>query len=366
MRRHGWVLAVVAVAAGSVRGSETADSHTAGEFVPAKLIEQEQSTFPVTERRAGREGSVRVSFCIAADGAVKDPIIVGSSGAEAFEREALRTIRTRKYAPATFDGRPVEQCLNGALLMFQIDPVQRAARTKFINKWKRVSAAIASARHGDALTGLSHLEPLNNYETAYLTLLWAEYARATGDRLHEIRRLAAFLWFDDYVEAQALLNARRRLFYLMVQEGQYASALWQYDALESEHADALTEDERRAGGRLRDAVRGGAILATPLRLRDTVAGETGRAFWSVDVLRSAFGFADVEGALDRFELRCQAKWYSSPVLTDRTWHVPGEWGACRLFVFGAPDAAVELREYPDGDAQPSSPVVDARAAATAD
>ena len=170
MRRQRWVLVVVAVAAICVRGSETEDSPTVGEFVPAKLIEQENSTFPVTERRAGREASVRVSFCIASDGAVKDPIVVGSSGVEALEREALRAIRTRRYAPATFDGRPVEQCLNGALFIFRLDPVQRSARTKFINKWKRVSAAIASGRHDDALRGLSHLEPLNNYETAHLTL----------------------------------------------------------------------------------------------------------------------------------------------------------------------------------------------------
>lgn len=364
MRRLVGALAIAALYADGAHGAGVDVESADGVLIPAKLLEKEISNFPPTERRAGREGWVRMSFCVGTDGAVRNPIVVASSGVGAFEREALRTLGTRRYAPATLDGGPVEQCLNGVLLMYRFDSTAKGARTKFVNRWKRVSAAIAAGRLDDASRGISSLEPLNIYESAFLALLWADFARAQGDRPQEIRRLGAVLWFADYIEAQTLASVRRRLFYLQVQEGQYGFALSLFEALEMEK-DVLTEDERRTGERLRNAVRGDAILATPLRLRDTVAGEEGASFSAVRVLRSAFGFADVEGEVNRFELRCQAKWYSSPVLTDRTWHVPRKWGECTLFVFGAPEGAVQLREYPDSDAQSSSPAPDAPAASTA-
>jgi TonB family protein len=368
MRRHEGKFALAAVVAlGAMLGGVSA----ASVYVPARAIEREPPSFPLGARIEAREGWVRTSFCVDSTGAVRDPVVIASSGGAPFEREAVRAVRKWTYAPATLDGRAVEQCFTGALVVFQLTPVEPGARTTFVSQWKRIRKDIAAGRAEAAAKSLSRLEPWNNYEYTHATMLRAELARAQGDAALEARLLQSVVWFRQYLDPEAEVSVHRRLFFLMLDQGQFASALSTYESLATVHADSLTEWEQRAGEGLRAAVRSDKVLATPLRLRDRADGESGVATSSTRLIRRAFGFADATGQFDRFELRCNAKWYTAEVRTDQTWTVPESWGDCTLFVFGEYDGSVRLLERPDRGAQPpasppSSEAPAASAAATAD
>jgi protein TonB len=55
------------------------------------------------------EGWVEVEFTIAADGTVKDAVVVGAQPDRVFERDALRAIARWKFKPLTVGGIPVER-----------------------------------------------------------------------------------------------------------------------------------------------------------------------------------------------------------------------------------------------------------------
>jgi TonB family protein len=75
------------------------------------LLEQTQAA------QQGRDGAVRVKFCIDPQGVPRDVNVV-----ESFEPEtdaiAIRTVEQWRYAPATRDGEPYTFCTD---VLFQID-----------------------------------------------------------------------------------------------------------------------------------------------------------------------------------------------------------------------------------------------------
>jgi hypothetical protein len=72
----------------------------------------------------------------------------------------------------------------------------------------------------------------------------------------------------------------------------------------------------------------------------------GPANWEHTLLRREFGFARIEGQVDRFELRCDWRRVVGEVNTSDAWRVPDSWGNCDVFVFGDPGARVRLVEFP--------------------
>ncbi len=65
-----------------------------------------RASYPERERARGRESSVVVILTIGADGRV-DEVEILESGGGAFDRAALRALRSARFAPAVVAGRPV-------------------------------------------------------------------------------------------------------------------------------------------------------------------------------------------------------------------------------------------------------------------
>lgn len=80
-----------------------------------------QAVGPAWPARAGWiEGQVVVSFTISATGAVKEPVVVSSSGSM-FHRAAIRAILKYRYKPRVVDGQPVEVTGVTKTVVFKLD-----------------------------------------------------------------------------------------------------------------------------------------------------------------------------------------------------------------------------------------------------
>ena len=74
-------------------------------------------SYPMSYARAGKNGSVKLSFTIDTQGFVKDPEIIDVKGGDQFADAALDALKKWRYAPKFEDGKPV----NADELYVQID-----------------------------------------------------------------------------------------------------------------------------------------------------------------------------------------------------------------------------------------------------
>ena len=92
----------VNMAGGSGIGVASADSDVAP---LVRVLPQ----YPARAQERGIEGFVIVEFTIAADGNVKDAMVIVSEPSKIFDRAALRAIRKWKYKPKVEDGQAMER-----------------------------------------------------------------------------------------------------------------------------------------------------------------------------------------------------------------------------------------------------------------
>jgi TonB family protein len=65
-------------------------------------------SYPPPVMRKHVDGTARISYRIAADGAVKNPVVTESSGSPDLDQASLDCVSAFRYWPATHDGKPVE------------------------------------------------------------------------------------------------------------------------------------------------------------------------------------------------------------------------------------------------------------------
>ncbi len=70
--------------------------------------------------------------------------------------------------------------------------------------------------------------------------------------------------------------------------------------------------------------------------------------WGHRLLRRMPGIQEIEGELDRVELRCKWKRVTAKPGEGKAWRIPEAWGTCDVFVFGEPGASFKLVEHPHG------------------
>ncbi|MBM4383772.1 MAG: energy transducer TonB [Deltaproteobacteria bacterium] len=333
-----------------------ADLPQFGTFVSAKPVERRNPSYPATAISRWKEGWVVVSYCIDATGAVRDPVIDRSSGAKEFERAALNSIPKWKYEPATLDGAPVEQCATQVRLSFNMEgPL--GARQEFAKPWRAAQKLIDANDLAGAEAKLSELVPENNYESARMHFARARIAEKRNDRRAQYEETQSARRFEYGVEKRLKADATRSAFALATNLQLWADALSLYEELKTEYPKELSEPLRNVGEEIAGKVKGDKAIATAGELTCRCDKEAQPALWEARLLRREFGFVDVVGKIERFELRCQGRRFTAKFETAKNWRVPDEWGACRLYVFGDEGAKFRLIEMPDAataQAQPAT------------
>ena len=166
----------------------------ASKYTPASLLERRSPVYPAGALSSGKEGWVMMSFVISPTGDVTEPMIEDSSGIEAFERAALRSVEGWKYTPATENGEPVEQAMVKTRIQFQLEDKARGASPAFTSKYRKIAALISERDFAAAEPLIAELEfgeRTNLYEDAWFW--WTKYvylAESGSTDTEEMRRRA--------------------------------------------------------------------------------------------------------------------------------------------------------------------------------
>lgn len=328
---------------------------TTSTLTTAKALKRKNPRYPTTALYGWKEGWVHVSFCIGADGAVADPVIEESSGIKEFERELLRVMPSWRYSPALRDGVPVEQCEVSVRMTFSIAGRELGARPAFVREWKALYLKIEAGDLDGASAALDVLRPENNYENARIAMARSRIAEERGDREAQLDAVHDALRFPQHIEKKLASKMRRLRFGLELTTHEYAAALASFKELEERDAKVLNDAERKAGDQLRTLIASEGAIATPGKLERRCHKDNGSPLWTVGMLRREFSFSEAAGSLERFELRCKEKRFSSPFSIESAWKIPESWGDCTLFVFGDEGATLKLVEYAGAPASAPSP-----------
>lgn len=76
-------------------------------FVPPRPVSEVLPTYPLSARRSGFEGLVKVSVLVDESGAVTGVEVLSSSGHASLDQAVLDALRHAHFAPAQQDGKPV-------------------------------------------------------------------------------------------------------------------------------------------------------------------------------------------------------------------------------------------------------------------
>lgn len=80
---------------------------------PVASVQTAAPVYPLTARRYGIEGAVRVQFCVRADGAAVDVHVKESSGSAELDGAAVDAVKRSRFRPAqTASGKRVESCIS--------------------------------------------------------------------------------------------------------------------------------------------------------------------------------------------------------------------------------------------------------------
>jgi hypothetical protein len=122
--------------------------------------------------------------------------------------------------------------------------------------------------------------------------------------------------------------------------GQYEDALAWFAILKSRVT--ITADD--TAQKLIDKIAARLADPTPLRVAGKIPENEHHTAWQTYLLRRAFAFGNIEGKVDRFQLRCDQQMIASAVNETSQWTVPDNWSDCALDVYGAPGATFQLLE----------------------
>jgi TonB family protein len=299
----------------------------------ARLLKPRPPAYPPEARSSGQEGWVILSYTVGTDGSVIDPIVEDSSGVASFEKAALQSARRYRYTPATWNGKPVEQCAAKIKFSFHLDHRNpRVARSSFKKSYLAAVALIEEKRVAEAEIAVDEMMAKGawtNYESSKLWLLRAVIQSSKDDQVGQLRSLrrAAFS-HGKYIEPENYPLVLRSIFGLEVGQRQYLAALGTYAMLKNIKPEVVDP----------------ALEKVVLQIRGAIN-------WQHELLRRKFAFNDIKGDVGRFELRCDWKRVVDDVSTEKTWEVPMDWGWCQMFVFGEVGAKVTLVEYPLAETQ---------------
>lgn len=313
-------------------------------------IQQVVPEYPEEARRRGQEGFVTLNFVVEPDGSAADPIVEDSSGIKELEKAAIASILRTRYKPATWNGKPIQQCATRQIYHFIISGRELGARLEFVSNYKQVVKLNEQQRSAEADAKLDEMVKKgawNNYESARLWLMRASFQERRGDELGALRSYRrATLGRGMHLEPKIYRSVLTEVFRLEVKMLEFADALETYSVMTLLKPPMTNEAVARVVGEIRDAISGSKILAFPGTVEFRTGCEEGASNWQHTLVRRKFAFSDTQGRIDEFQLRCDLKRVRDKVSIEKTWEVPRSWGHCEVFVFGDRGAKVTLLEYP--------------------
>lgn len=293
-------------------------------------------------------GWVRVSFVVLPDGTVDDLLVLDASGTAALEAAVTSAVAAWKFDPATENGVAVARRVDERLVVLKTSPDSPRVQQRRKAEFRRIGRLIDKGRLDEAQVAIERLRDqrdLSYPAWGEIHLMLARVATARGDRPREVADLLEAI---RYLPAWQGIAALRSLFAAQVELRLYRSAQRTHAVLQA-YGGTTPEIDATAAG-IRRLVAGDQAFVVP---GEIPAGTSGAVAWSYEILGQQVGLAQVDGVLERIEIRCAERGFIDAAEVDKEWTVPTSWGDCAILVFGRPGTRFVLVESPA--AAPATP-----------
>ena len=314
--------------------------------VQASPLKQTDPAFPGEQIRRGQEGWVRLNFLIDDAGKVIEPIVVDSTGGRAFEESALQAT-----AEWFFEAPDSALFNNTADIRFEAFDGKDRATSAFGRRYQRIMTNLHYEQPEKAREEINSAVTLGGWNLYESSMLWLMIGRVEGAEGNAAAKLEAYrraLGFSNraMIDGENRCDLLAKTFGLEVEHAQYASAQRTFQLLAKEPAGAaeiaaITEQAAEVDGLLNGD--------TPISAKATIYNpcdcDAGKPLWSYIPSRRTFSFSDLNGNVERFEVRCENERISDSIVTDKSWSLPADSGSCRVFVFGDDGASFNFVEH---------------------
>lgn len=309
---------------------------------PPKPIERVNPSYPINAARENREGWARLSYIIEKDGSVSNVLVTETSGSKDFAKAAEYAISKWQFKPAFENGEPIQQCVNSVQMSFKMRKGgAKGVTRRFNTKYKATVKALDAKDYKKVeslLTEMRSIRKLHLSENNYLHLLSANYQAVLGNnkqQLHHLNRVSMEL-----LPEEAQLSILDKRFVLYITEHQYFQAYKTYKLLQKLNAakprmdhydgiidkiDALIESEQN------------------IVVNGNMEEEN---YWHYPLVRNSFSLVNIEGKLNKLDVRCANKRHIYTVEENNIWEIPKSWKSCNIYVYGDNNSKFNVVEYP--------------------
>ena len=267
-----------------------------------------------------------------------------------FEKEAIKTVSTWTYQPATWNGNPVAQANMTASIIFTMTNSNVEVTGSFRSNYEKANTAILG---GDLSGAKSIIDKLDSgkkkrlSEVCHLDILKATYWQSRGDNaetLHYVNR--ALVIADVAVSNDMYTSLLRQAIAAEEASHNYISALNHYKTLLEVEGDISADDPIRGVVKQIEEVIGseGAIV-TNGKISQCADCLPDTLYWHHFLNRNRFSIAQVTGEVGEIEILCGFQSVSLIYNPEAILSVEKDWGQCYLRVFGEQGTILQLTEF---------------------
>jgi len=310
------------------------------EFLEATIKVRIDPKYPSQAVRQGKEGWVKMSYVISAEGRVQDIEILDSSGDYGFKKEARRALKKWKYSPAIENDKPIESC--NTTIQFDFSMAHKASK-KYLAQYDKTSDFLEKNDLPELEKNIEILKSFtnNNDEEIRTNLLLGQYGELIKDKkiqFHAYSRVKS-------VSGPSLVNSIKtpvyqRLYTLYLEKNMIKKALKISDEiLKIDDAKAIHEQMTNHKLKVEQYINS----QKPIVISADIEKRTN---WQHSLVRDAFSINDIDGRLTKLEIRCANKRKAFTIEEKTTWQIPSSWQECSVLVFGEDDTTFKLVEEP--------------------
>lgn len=332
-------------------------SDSSRQLVPAKQIKRDAPFYPRNELHKGKQGWVHLTYCIDESGSTQNVSVLSSIGDPRFDRAAVKAVKRWKFEPALIDGERSWQSRNQTYITFAIEGSNTGASRKFTRQYRKIGKLLDQKNLQEADKLFRRLYETYDLSLYELSKLWAQRVRYEGidgdmyklDMALHRATASKGQWIDKASYIQ-LLKLRVQV---ELKIGKFHAANRSFRELvkatgeDAEEVLALKPTMEK----LRDMIDSDNILKINAEVRSRDECNYCDNSWHFTPVRNDFAFANISGNLESIEMRCDHKRFESTVSDLVEWHIPVEWGTCRIQVYGDPGTTFDVLLLPTTSAE---------------
>ncbi|MFT3906983.1 MAG: energy transducer TonB [Steroidobacteraceae bacterium] len=290
--------------------------------------------YPSDQAWSRNEGWVTLSMMISSKGEPYEVGILDSTGNKSLEQTALKATSGMVFAPASFEGKPVE---SSYVYRFRYEMYgRRTATPEFAAAYLAVAEAVKStdrARADTAMAALKALKISNLYEDALFGIATYNYAAAWGNDMQQLNGLNRALsgGVDQrYLPDELYRLAVQACFQVQIHAHLFLEALDTWKRMQKAGFEPAVLEAYKPTVAKIEALHDDAV---PFDIDGTL--ENGR--WHLKLLRHSFSVVVSEGRIDEVKLRCEKKYVYFAFDQSQSYKVSDKFGQCMIDLEGAPD-----------------------------